>query len=162
MLGNVPEEHTEPAILGICVVKVADTTCRSVGIKTFPTRILTSHFSRKATSRSTVIDAVCLCIYRVLRDIIFLHGLIERHSIYAKHTALNEFAFAKLVHDAENTACPIAFLHAVTLCVGGKHAETGHMSAQFVNVVHVEFYFAFLRNSQQMQYRIRASAHGNV
>ena len=162
MLGNVPEEHTEPAILGICVVKVADTTCCSVGIKTFPTRILATHFGGKATSRSTMIDAVCLCIYRVLRDIIFLHGLIERHSIYAKHTALNEFAFVKLVHDAENTACPIAFLYAVTLRVGGKHTETGHMSAQFVNVVHVEFHFAFLRNSQQMQHRIRASAHGNV
>ena len=162
MLGDVPEEHTEPAILGICVVKVADTTCRSVGIKTFPTRILAAHFGGKATSRSTVIDAVCLCIYRVLRDIIFLHGLIECHSVYAKHTALNEFAFAKLVHDAENTACPIAFLHAVTLCVGGKHAETGHMSAQFVNVVHAELHFSFLGYSQQMQHRIRASTHGNV
>ena len=142
--------------------KVTNTPCCSVSIELLPTRILTSHLCRKASSGSTMIDAISIWSNRRICDIVFFHGFIKCQTIYAKHIAMNKITLIQLVHDTKDSTCSVALLHTITLCIRSQHTKTRYFPTQKIDIVESKINFSLLRNCQQMQYRIRASAHGNV
>ena len=142
--------------------KVANATLGTVGVKILPLGILTSHLRRELTSRCAVVYAVGLRINGGSRDVIFLHGLIERCSVNAFGATVDQSALVKLVQDAEDAASTTTLLHTVFLRVGSELTQTGHMTAQAVNVLHLKVGTSLLSHSQEMEHGVGAAAHGDV
>ena len=162
VLCDVPEEHTEPAVFCISMFKTSDAALLAVGVELLPLRVLAPHLRGEAAAGRTVIDTVGLGIGLVNRYPVFLHRFGKRQTVHTLRLAFNQSAFVQLVHDAEYSACTVAFLHAIFLRIGRKHTEARHMPTQSVDVAHLEINPSFLCYGQQVEHRVRASAHGNV
>src|SRR5574344_424079 len=71
VLGNITKQHSESAILRICMLNITDTSFRTVGIECTVNSILTSHHITEHVCRSTTIYTFCLCTNLRTCNIIF-------------------------------------------------------------------------------------------
>ncbi len=162
VLCDVAEEHSQPAVFSISMVKVADTTTGAVSVERVPLCVLATHLRREASSGSTPIYPVCLDIHRTASDVIFLHGLGQCQSVHTACGSVEKSALGEFVHYTEYSARPSALLHAVLLSIGSQLAQARHTAAQTVDVLHRKFNTRLLRHGQQMEHSVGASAHGYV
>ena len=93
---------------------------------------------------------------------IFLHGLCKRHAIHTDSRTINQTTLIQFVEDTEDTTGTTALLNAVFLGVGCEFAETRHLAAQGIDILHREVGTSLLGHSQQMEYGIRRTTHGDI
>ena len=103
-----------------------------------------------------------ITLFRILRNIIFLHRLCQRHTIDTDSRAVNEATFIQFVKNAENTASTSALLNRVFLGVRSELTQTGHTARKLVDILHREVCTSLLGYGQQMEHSIGAATHGNI
>ena len=162
VLGDVAEEYSQSAVLGIGVVETADASVLAVGVKALPLRILRAHLGGELAAWSTVIDAVCLRVKAFACDVILSHGLFQGHAVHTFSLAVDESAAVEFTKDTENTTGTVALLHTILLGVGRELAQARHLTTQLVNVGHLEICLCLLCHCQQMEHGVGAAAHGDV
>ena len=162
ILCDITKENSKTTILGISMFEITDTTILSICIKTFPLCILTSHLSREFSARSRMIDAVCLRINLSTSDIILLHLFIECLTIHALYSTINQTTLIKFVQDTQDTTGTVAFLHTILLSIRRQLTEARHLTAQLVDIFHLEVSTSFLSYSQKMEHGIGTTTHSNI
>ena len=162
VLGNIAKQHSKTTILGISMLQIANTTILTVGIQALPLSILTTHLGRELTTRCRMIDSVGLWVELTSGDIIFLHLFVKSMTINSHYRAVDKSSLVELIQYTHDSSCTVAFLHTVLLSVRTQLAETRHLAAQLIDVLHLEVGASLLSHSQQVKHGIGTSAHGDI
>ena len=94
-----------------------------------------------------MIDAVSLRVNRSTRDVVFLHGFVQGHSIHTLHVRTDQTTFVQLVENAKNATGTIAFLYRILLSIRSQLADARYFTGQLIDIMHHEVYPALLSNS---------------
>ena len=148
ILGDITKEHSQTAILGICMFQIANTTIGTIFVQLAPLCVLTTHLCGELTSGSCLIDTVSLWVNLCLGDIVFLHLLAEGLSIHTDSRTIDESALVEFVENTEDTTGTSTLLNTVFLCVRCQLAEAWHLATQCVNVAHLEVCSSLLCHCQ--------------
>lgn len=109
-----------------------------------------------------MIDAACLFLYVIARDVVGAHSLSKGGAVNTMYRTVDESATIQLVHNAKYATGTIALLHAVLLRVRCQLAKAGDMTTEAVDVCHRKVYAFLLRHGKKMEDGVGAAAHGNV
>ena len=141
---------------------VADTTVLAVGVQSLVHGALCTHLVAEHTCRCTAIDTLCLGIYVILKDGVFLYVLGQCGAVYALNRGVNQTALGQFAKQVEHTAGTAALLHAVLLAVGSQFAQEGSLAREFVHILHGEVHLGLLSHGKQVQNGVGAGTHGYV
>ena len=109
-----------------------------------------------------MIDSVSLWVNLSTCDVIFLHLLSQCLAIHTHHIAIDQATLVEFVQDTHNTTSTVALLYTILLSIRSQLAEARHLTAQLVDVLHLEVGTSLLSHSQEMKYRIGTSTHSDV
>lgn len=158
----VAKQHGQSAVFCIGMFHVANATCGAVGIKRRPLTVLHTHFGGKLAARRTTIYACSLGInlgacYAVMFNVLAQCDAIDTMCCQVEQIALGQFA-----QYAKHTTSAVTLLHRVALRVGRQFTKAWHMTAQLVNVLHLEVDTGLIGHSQQVEHGVGRAAHGYI
>ena len=168
VLSDITKEYSHTAILSVCMFYVADTAILSVCIELIPVCLLRTHDIREFSARSTSVDIAyffCHHSHRVVGpfsvstqceacDRVFLYILSKSRTIYALAREVEQVTLCQFTQYAEYAACPILLLDRIFLPVRSQLAEERNLSAQSIDITHLEINLCLLCNSQQVEHSI--------
>ena len=162
VLSDVAEEYSQTAVLRVSMLQGADASMFTIRIERFPLGVLAAHLRGELTAGCAMIDAACLFLYVIARDVVGAHSLSKGGAVNTTYRTFDESATIQLVHNAKYATGTVALLHAVLLRVWSQLAKARHMTTETVDVRHRKVYASLLRHGKKMEDSVGAAAHGNV
>ena len=162
ILGNITFQHCQATVFGIGMFQVTDATIGTVGIKFLIVSFLRPHHITESVGWSTEIDVFSLIAHLLGLDGIFTDFFCQGHAVNTLQRGVHQTAFSQLLHDGHDTTGTVHILHMVFVRIRSHLTEARHLTAQHIDVVHLEINSCLMSHRQQVQHRIGGATHSDV
>ena len=159
---NVSPEHRQTAVLRVGVGDGTDATVLAVGVQFLVISLLGAQFRREPPGGGAAVQLQGLLRHVLRQNGEAVHRLRKGGAIHPVKGGVDETRDGQFAEDGEDAAGAVHVLNMVFCSIGGHLADAGDLPGKGVNVRHREIHAGFPRHGQQMQDRVRGSAHRNV